>query len=270
MRTTVGSINGYDSYTRQPSDAADIYGHGTHCAGIAAAQINNGVGVAGIAGWTGESGVTDTTSVKIMPVRVFYYNAAGLEGTDATVADGVTWAVDHGARVISLSLGDSDPALGDTVTNPLMNDAVQYAYSHGAIVVCAAGNENSTHYFYPAAYANTISVAATNNGNGKPGWSNYGTWVNVAAPGENILSTTSDGSYNYMSGTSMACPLWQARRLCCWRRIRCSPRCRRGNSLSATPMWLRSHPTSPGRRLGERFEGRAGDAGYFGRPSQAM
>ncbi len=221
LRDPLGQIYGFDSTVLntngtygQVGDASDNYGHGTHTAGTMAATINNGIGVAGIAGWTGAAGIVDTTSVKIMPVKVL--SASGF-GTDQNVADGVIWATDHGARVINMSLGDDftrddnnnpipDPAAA-AAASPL-HDATAYAISHGVTVVCAAGNYGSTNYFYPAAYPNTISVAATMNEDGDPlpYWSNRGSWVNVSAPGADVYSTLNNGGYTYESGTSMASP----------------------------------------------------------------
>ena len=144
-----------------------------------------------------------------MPVKVLGSNGSG---NDVTVAAGITWAADHGAKVISLSLGS--PSYSSTEDN-----AVQYAWSHGCVVVAAAGNDSTNALFYPAAYANVISVASTDSSDTLSSFSNWGTWVTVAAPGQSILSTMptyhvtlNDAPYNYpmnyttLSGTSMACP----------------------------------------------------------------
>ena len=176
--------------------------HGTHCAGIAAAQSNNGIGVAGMAGWSGGPNFSDTSHVKIMPVKVLDANG---EGTDQNVADGIDWAVAHGANIISLSLGDVMPS--DPIAQSIAN-----AWSAGLLIVCAAGNEGSTNYFYPAASPHAVSVSATSPpdptqpADARPWWSNFGLWVNLAAPGVNIYSTFPNNNYTYLSGTSMACP----------------------------------------------------------------
>jgi subtilisin family serine protease len=184
------------------TDPIDDMGHGTHCAGIAAAQVNNGTGVAGISGWDGTAGSSDT-STQLMPVKVL--DSTG-SGTDATVSSGITWAADHGAKVISLSLGG-----GGTTT---LSNAVAYAQNKGCLIVAAAGNSGSSGLSYPAAYANVISVAATDSTDTLAYYSNYGSWVKVAAPGSNIYSTlpvvpTGGGfgtNYGTLSGTSMATP----------------------------------------------------------------
>jgi len=134
--------------------------------------------------------------VKLMPVKVL--DSAG-SGTDASVADGITWAADHGARVISMSLGSSS-------SSSAISNAVQYAWSRGCLIVAAAGNAGSSNFFYPAAYANVISVASTDSSDTISSFSNWGSWVKVAAPGSNIYSTYLGTGYATMSGTSMATP----------------------------------------------------------------
>ena len=163
----------------------DVYGHGTHVAGIAAAMTNNGVGVAGL-------GYTST----IMNVKVLDDNGVGAY---SWVASGIIWAADNGADVINLSLGS-------TFASSTLEDAVNYAWSKGVVVVAAAGNNGDTTPFYPAYYANCIAVAATDANDALASFSNYGDWVDVAAPGLSIYSALNNGGYGYMSGTSMASP----------------------------------------------------------------
>ncbi len=152
---------GYD-FVNHDSDPADDYGHGTAVAGIIAAQGNNGIGIAGVC-W----------NCRIMPVKVL--NASGV-GTDSGVASGITWAVDHGADVINLSLGG--PGSSQTLA-----DAVAYAQAHGVVVVAAAGNDGTTVLSYPAAYEGVISVGAVDASNSRYSFSNHGSWVMVDAPG---------------------------------------------------------------------------------------
>lgn len=196
-------IVGYSALTGARDDAKDGNGHGTHCSGIAAAEINNTTGIAGIAGWN--PAIPNSNSfIKLMPVKVLDANG---DGTDATVADGVVWAADHGARVISLSLGG-------TGTSTPLSDAMQYAWNKGCVIAAAAGNESTSTLSYPAAYPHVIAVAATNSSDTLTSYSNYGSWVNVAAPGSHIFSTTPTYTtpenlslnYDYLSGTSMATP----------------------------------------------------------------
>lgn len=177
-------INGWD-FVYDDSVPNDANGHGTHCAGIAAATTNNGIGIAGMA-----------PNASILAVRVL--DASG-SGTLDDVANGIIYAADNGAKVISLSLG------GSSGTATLKN-AVDYAWSKGAVVVAAAGNSNTSAPSYPAYYSNAIAVASTTSSDTKSSFSNYGSWVDVAAPGSSIYSTYINSSYATLSGTSMATP----------------------------------------------------------------
>ena len=191
LRDSKGAVIGYNALDKS-SNALDDHYHGTHCAGIAAAEGNNSLGVAGIAGW--DFGATHY--VQVMPVKVLDKNGSGYT---SGVADGIIWAADHGAKVISLSLGGPDSS--DT-----MSAAIAYAWNKGAIIVAAAGNDGVNTKFYPAGSDHVISVGATDSGDALTSFSNYGDWVKVAAPGLNIFSTLPNGKYGYLSGTSMAGP----------------------------------------------------------------
>jgi thermitase len=201
VRNAQGAVDGYNALTLTAGTALDDHGHGTHCAGIAAAQINNGSGVAGVCGWTGSAAQTDV-GTKILPVKCL--DASG-SGSSSNVADGIVWAADHGARILSLSVGG-----GSTQT---LADAVTYAWSRGCLVVAAAGNSASSIRQYPAGYPEALAVAATSSTDTLASYTNYGSWVQTAAPGDAILSTlpvyaTTVGvtGYGSMSGTSMATP----------------------------------------------------------------
>jgi len=163
----------------------DVYGHGTHVAGIAAAITNNGIGVAGLG-----------YSCTIMNVKVLGDTGGGAY---SAIAAGIIWAADNGAQIINLSLGGWS-------SSQTLEDAVNYAWNKGVAVVAAAGNLGSTAPIYPAYYTNCIAVAGTDADDAKASWSNHGDWVDVAAPGASIYSTLKNGSYGYMSGTSMASP----------------------------------------------------------------
>lgn len=175
----------------------DDNGHGTHVAGTIGALTNNARGVAGL-NW----------SISLVPVKVL--DASG-SGTYSAVANGITWAADNGAKVINLSLGGSVPS-------KTLGAAVKYAWNKGAVLACAAGNSGTQQKLYPAAYTNCIAVAATDENDQKASFSNYGQWVDVAAPGVHILSTMPNSpvyltaqygyyqDYDSLSGTSMATP----------------------------------------------------------------
>jgi cell wall-associated protease len=176
-----------DAATADPAGTGlvDPNGHGTHVAGIIAADQDNGVDTAGLA------------HVKILSVRVL--DSAG-SGSATTVANGIDWAVDHGARVISMSLGGSYTALFET--------AVQYATAHDVVVVAAAGNTGTTGDApqYPGATPGVLAVAATDSTNKVANFSTTGSYVGIAAPGVGIVSLSHTGGVVTMSGTSMATP----------------------------------------------------------------
>lgn len=179
------TVAGYNAIT--PGYApADDNGHGTMVAGIAAANTNNAVGVAGAA-WT----------ARVMPVKVL--DAAGL-GYDSDIAEGVVWAADHGARIINLSLGGPEDG-------PVLRDAVRYATGKGAVVVVAAGNDGDGRAQYPAAYPEVVAVGATDATGRLTDFSSYGDWIDVAAPGAGIVSTGPGGDYYVGDGTSFAAPI---------------------------------------------------------------
>ncbi len=192
------------------STVEDGDGHGTHVAGILAADTNNSVGVAGVC-----------PGCQLIIGKVLDDSGSG---TTSNAVAGITWAADQGAKVINMSLGTDDPS-----TESLYAQAVSYAQSKGTVVVAAAGNydpsdpngeKSPTTPNYPAAVPGVIAVAATTNKDQKASYSNYGSYVTIAAPGDNILSTAPTHSfteepfgyststpYMYMSGTSMATPI---------------------------------------------------------------
>lgn len=166
----------------------DPYGHGTHVAGIIGASYDNALGVDGV-----------ETAPTLQSVRVLDETGSG---SYAAVAAGVTWAVDSDARVINLSLG------GYYYSYEL-REAITYARSRGAVVVGAAGNEERTRPFFPAAFPGVLGVSATTRTDALSWFSNHGFSVDVAAPGSGIVSTypgSNGQSYAYLSGTSMAAP----------------------------------------------------------------
>ena len=176
-------IKGYD-FVNNDNDPKDDQGHGTHVAGTVAATINNNKGVVGVG-----------PNVKILAVKVL--NSAG-SGTWSQVANGIIYAADHGARVINLSLGGPSPS--QTVQN-----AVNYAWTKGVLVACAAGNSGAGAPGYPAAYPSCLAVAATDQNDQRASFSQFAP-NGVAAPGVGILSTTMGNTYGNKSGTSMATP----------------------------------------------------------------
>ena len=174
----IESVNFSDS-----TASNDRNGHGTGVAGVIAAARNNRVGIAGLA-----------PDCRLLNVKV-----ASDDGTcrASAVARGIRWAADHGALVINLSLELRD-------SSSELEAAVDYAWSRGAIIIAAAGNDASASPHYPAAYLNCIAVGAVGPDNGLAPLSNYGEWVDLAAPGYDILSTLPDDNYGCESGTSFA------------------------------------------------------------------
>ncbi len=164
-------------------DPSDDHGHGTRMSGIAAAAWNNAEGIAGIA-----------PNSPLLPVKVL--GADGL-GPYSAIAEGITWAADQGARVISLSLSGSVPSQA-------LQDAVNYATASGAVCVASAGNDGWSQPVYPAATNGAVAVAAIDEFDQRPWFSNYGAWISHASPGVGILTTDMGGGYAPSTGTSPA------------------------------------------------------------------
>jgi subtilisin family serine protease len=178
-------VPGHD-FVNNDADPRDDHGHGTAVAGVIAARTQNHEGQAGMC-W----------KCSVMPVKVLDGNGSG---PTSTIAAGIVWAVNHGARVINLSLGGAG-------TTQALQDAVVFAASKGVVVVAAAGNSGSSTKFYPAAYADALSVAATTSNDNLYDWSNRGAgWVQVAAPGCNVAPLRG-GGYGDFCGTSSATPI---------------------------------------------------------------
>jgi len=189
----VDDIYGYN-FAYNNADPMDDQGHGTNCAGTVAAIGNNGMDIAGVC-W----------NARIMPLKIL---GADGEGTEADAAPAIYYAADNGADVISSSWGSADES-------QVIKDALAYARRRGVIVVAAAGNESTSKPFYPAAYPGVIAVAATDASDKRWYLSNYGDWVDIAAPGRDILSLRATGASSgtiqdaftmRLSGTSTAAP----------------------------------------------------------------
>ncbi|MED3689573.1 S8 family serine peptidase [Peribacillus butanolivorans] len=178
----------YDA-VRNRKNIVPVGEHGTHIAGIIAGSANNDLGGTGVA-----------PNIKIMPINVF----KGEYADTADIIEAIHYAVQQGADIINMSLGD-------TRYSEALNKAVQEAYSKGLLIVAAAGNEGdmgkSVQRVYPAAFSHVISVAATDSKDKRTSYSNYHSTVDIAAPGDYILSTLPNNRYGWMSGTSMATPM---------------------------------------------------------------
>ncbi|MGE5585551.1 MAG: S8 family peptidase [Bacillota bacterium] len=181
---------GYDFYNRT-TYVRDISGHGTHVAGIIGALTNNGVGMAGI-NW----------NVRIMPLKVADDSGSGYLDL-SMIIEALRYAADHGANVVNMSFQIGDATTGE---DPFMDQAIEYAYNKGVTIVAAAGNDGEPWVAYPARDPRVIAVGAVGPDLARATWSNYGSEVDVVAPGADILSTWPTNSFANASGTSMATP----------------------------------------------------------------
>ncbi|MCF7809695.1 S8 family serine peptidase [bacterium] len=177
----VDDFHGWD-FESDDNDPDDRHGHGTHCAGIASAVTNNEIGIASVG-----------YSCGIIAIR------AGSGLTISYGFPGIEYAVRAGAKVISCSWGSSQFI-------QQAQDVIDYAYENDAMVIASAGNVGTDDPQYPGAYEHVIAVAATNENDRKAAYSSYGEWVDVSAPGDEILSARPGDRYQLMSGSSMACP----------------------------------------------------------------
>jgi len=207
-------VAGYD-VVHDDGHPNDQYGHGTHVAGTVAQATNNGIGTAGMA-----------PSCKLMPVQVMNYTGSGY---DFWIAEGITWAADHGADVINLSLGGPPGQ-----SSEIEHEAIIYAHNKGVVIVASAGNRRVGILSYPAAFEECIAVAATDYRDLRAVYSQYGTGLDISAPGGDVYEDrNSDGypdgvlqctykrvynaqtgvvarvdefAYHFWQGTSMAAP----------------------------------------------------------------
>ncbi|KQC13195.1 MAG: hypothetical protein APR63_01050 [Desulfuromonas sp. SDB] len=182
-------VTGYDYADNDndptPPTAGD--NHGTHCSGLAAAVANNGTGIASIG-----------YGVGLIGVRTDFYSN--------TLCQGIYFSSQNGADVISMSWGSSSPS---STIQTAIDDAIN---NYDIVCLAAAGNDNTSTAHYPAYYSNVVAVAASDFYDQKACFSNYGTWIDISAPGDSvyydgILSTIPYGTYGWMPGTSMSTPL---------------------------------------------------------------
>ncbi|MBM7565667.1 S8 family peptidase [Paenibacillus sacheonensis] len=181
----IGKLDKGTNLVDETSPPDDDVGHGTHVSGIIAASVNNGEGVAGLTWYN-----------KIVPIKVLDSSGAG---STYSVAEGIIWATDHGIKVINMSLGNYAEA-------QFLHDAIKYAYDRDVVLVAASGNDNTERPGYPAAYPEVLAVGSTNADSTRSPFSNYGDYIDVAAPGMSIASTYPGSQYAALSGTSMASP----------------------------------------------------------------
>jgi subtilisin family serine protease len=189
-------VTGYDfvdqSFTNIGDDripdpiVIDEQGHGTSVAGIIGAQMNNTIGIAGIA-----------PNCKLMTVRAF--DATGNAEED-DVALAIVYSALAGARVICMSFGDA-------VYSPMTKAAIDVAHSLNCVLIASAGNDGKTGKRYPAGYEHVIAVGATNTFNNRAPFSSYGSRIGMVAPGTGIMTTARRGGYRSFQGTSASAPI---------------------------------------------------------------
>lgn len=180
----VDDINGYDVADDDNNPYQAALTHGTKVAGVLAANTNNGVGIACV-----------SYGSKVLPVKVAKDNSPA--GVITHGYDGIIYAAVSGAKVICV-------AWGSPVSTITGQQIINYAHSKGCVIIAAAGNDNSNNMYYPAAYNNVIAVAATQSNDVKAPFSNYGSWIDVSAPGVNVYTTNAGSGFVTAGGTSIA------------------------------------------------------------------
>lgn len=180
----IDDVHGFDFVSRD-GDPMDDHGHGTHVAGTIGAVGNNAIGITGVC-W----------EVSLMGLKPF--DETG-NGEVSTAVEAIRYAIENGARIINASWGNNERSRA-------LEEVIREAHQAGVIFIAAAGNDNSDNLFYPAAYEHVIGVAATDAQDRRSRFSDFGGYVDLAAPGENIYSTLPNNAYGFFSGTSMATP----------------------------------------------------------------
>ncbi|MBN1637822.1 MAG: S8 family serine peptidase [Ignavibacteriales bacterium] len=181
------SVSG--DYLDWDNNPYDDHGHGTYVAGIVGAEFNNRIGISGLA-----------PHCKIMNLRAFDPEGSGEEDD---VASAILYAVEVGAKVINMSFGDNSFSF-------VMKDIIEYAHSKGVTLIASAGNSNSNQPHYPSGYNQVISVGSSSEYDSRASFSNYGSTLDLLAPGTNILSTQKGNRYTTGQGTSASAPFVSA------------------------------------------------------------
>src|SRR6185436_19445438 len=190
--TDVPGYPGDGDYLVRDPDPEDDVGHGTEVAGVAAAERNNGNGIAGVA-----------PGARILPIRAGFRTAlpfvgALLQEDDAAAA--ILYAADRGAKVVNLSFGD-------VIDAPLIRHAVRYARERGALVVASSGNTGADHPFFPASYPGVLVPGASTRNETRADFSTYGQDLDLLAPGVGIYTTDLGGTYSTSTGTYFNAPM---------------------------------------------------------------
>lgn len=176
-------------YLTWDNNPFDDQGHGTYIAGIAAAESNNRIGIAGVA-----------PKIKLLNLRAF---DPGGYGEEDDVAAAILYAVKMGCKVINMSFGDE-------AFSYVLRDVIQYAYSQNVVLVASSGNSGSDAPHYPSGYSEVICVGNSTEQDYVAGSSNFGSTLDLVAPGSSIITTAKNSSYATVSGTSAAAPFVSA------------------------------------------------------------
>ncbi|MEE9554219.1 MAG: S8 family serine peptidase [candidate division Zixibacteria bacterium] len=180
----IDDVVGWDNGSNDNDPSEESPTHGTHVAGCASEATDNGLNGAGIG----------------FSARIMANKGANSAGQLTAVYPAMLWATENGAHIINCSWGS-------TYYNGAYQNLINGIWNSGVVVVAAAGNENNSQNFYPAAYNNVLSVAATNSSDHRANFSSYGEYVDVAAPGVGIWATWATGGFSSLQGTSMASPI---------------------------------------------------------------
>lgn len=184
LAAAYGSPVGYDFVDNDsdPSPGPNEF-HGTWTSGIACARINNAVGMAGV------------SNSRLYALRAMDQSG----GTYTDIGDAIYWAANNGADIISMSLGGYG-------TSSYLQGACQYAWNAGLYLAASSGNDGYNYVAYPARYTTVVAVGAINQSHGRPTWSNYGSDLELCAPGVSVLGCSGTSNYTYGDGTSASCP----------------------------------------------------------------
>ena len=186
--TDAPNLQAEGDYIEGDNEPIDERGHGTHVAGIAGAMPDNGIGIAGVA-W----------ECPLMAIRAGLSLGGSSRMQDDDSAAAIVYAADNGASVVNMSWGGERRSF-------VIQDAIDYAYARGVVLVAAAGNSQKPEAIFPAAYRKVIAVASTEQNQQRFYQSNFGASVDIGAPGNVILSTQINNQYRLLTGTSMASP----------------------------------------------------------------
>ncbi len=184
-RAGIVNTNGDSDFTEWDNDPMDQHGHGTNVAGIIGAESNNRIGIAGV-----------VPNVRILNARAFDPTGYGEEDD---VASAILYAVSMGARIINMSFGDSQ-------FSNLLQDVIKFAYDKGVILIGSSGNSASSELHFPSGFSQVISVGSSDINDDVSSFSNFGSTLDLIAPGSRIITSDLNSRYGFVNGTSASAP----------------------------------------------------------------